>query len=422
MKNLSKKHISGGTLLLVSVLVASIINLAFNVFVSRMVTFEEFGLITLINTFLYIALIPFTALQATINHHIAYITGKDKTKSKLNFFFSTKKNLTKIGLIALLLWIAFSPIINNIFHINELLVPLSFSPVIIFGILIALNKGFLQGEFLFKFASLIIILEAVSKFMFAWIFINVNFHHWVYLSVPLSVSVAYFLSKLLTPRQKNNNQNLTDQSFPKKFFIASLISGISSMAFFTLDILLAKHFLPPTEAGQYAFLSLIGKMVYFFGILPSYLIISFVSNDEGNNRNPKITFYKLFSATFFLTVSVFIAVAPLGKILLPFIFGNKVFAILPYLYIYSAGIALLTLSTTIMTFHLARKQYLFPVVSIVMAVLMSLGIAFFHNNIYVITQVIFIISLFSLMTITLLHVFEQKTSLIFKRKEFQLST
>ena len=46
------------------------------------------------------------------------------------------------------------------------------------------------------------------------------------------------------------------------------------------EYMIPQHFLP-VEAGKYALLSLIGKMIYFFGSLVSVFIVAFVSRDVG---------------------------------------------------------------------------------------------------------------------------------------------
>jgi len=57
------------------------------------------------------------------------------------------------------------------------------------------------------------------------------------------------------------------------------------MAFLTFDVILAKHYLSPEHAGQYALLSLIGKTIYFLGSLPNALMITLISNRMATKQN-----------------------------------------------------------------------------------------------------------------------------------------
>jgi len=416
MKNQFKKKLSGGTLLLLSILSVNFINFVFNAYLGRVLSFEDFGLITLFTTFLYLATVPFNALHATVNHRSAYLIAQYHSRAGLDFLNTIKKKTYLIAFAISFLWLISIPVIDNFFQINNFIVPLLFTPIIILGFITAANKGFLQGSFNFKAVGIIILLEVLSKLLFAWILVTYNLNTWVYISIPLSVLVAFLLSFWLTP-QKNNTTPMQNgnYTFPKKFFVAAIFTGFSSMAFLTFDLLLAKHFLPPVEAGQYALLSLIGKMIYFFGALPSVLMITYVSNDEGSNRDPKRSFYKLFSATIILSIGAFLVLGLFGQQIVPLLFGNKTGVILPYLTIYSAAITLFAISGSFISYHLARQHYLFPIVAILMAFIMSFGILIFHNNISQIAHVIFYVSLLSLMTTGFLHFLEAQNILKLKK-------
>ena len=78
------------------------------------------------------------------------------------------------------------------------------------------------------------------------------------------------------------------------FFRASLFTGLSSVLFLSLDIILVKHYLAPEAAGEYALLSLIGKMVFFLGSLPAVFLITFVGRNEGLGFESKRIFEVIF--------------------------------------------------------------------------------------------------------------------------------
>lgn len=412
MKYIFKKYLSGGTVLLISIMLVNAINFMFNAYLGRVLTFEEFGLVTLVNTFLYITIVLFTALYMTVNHKVAYLSGKGAMHSGKPFLAQTNKQVLLVSLGISVLWLISIPFLDQFFQINDFLVPFFFTPIITLGALTATNKGFLQGIFNFKSVAVIIIAEAISKLLFAWLFVSAHLTTLVYVVIPLSVLFAFLLSLLMIGREKSTGKTSQDMvNFPKKFFLAFIITGLSSTAFLTFDLLLAKHFLPPVEAGQYALLSLIGKMVYFFGTLPNALMVTFVSKDEGSNRDSRFSFYKLFAIAATFSILAFVVIALFGKILIPFLFGDKIMVILPYVTTYAAGIALFAMSLIIVSYHLAKRQYLFPVCAIFAAVLMSTGIMLFHANIEQITHVIFYTSLMSFIIITFFHVLEMYTNI-----------
>jgi len=75
MLKLFKKKYTDGMILIVSIIATNAINFLFNAYLGRTLSFEDFGLVTIINTLWYLALIPCNALYTTVNHRIAYIHG-----------------------------------------------------------------------------------------------------------------------------------------------------------------------------------------------------------------------------------------------------------------------------------------------------------------------------------------------------------
>ncbi|HSW88728.1 MAG TPA: hypothetical protein VLG12_06220 [Candidatus Saccharimonadales bacterium] len=411
MKNWSKKNISGGTTLILSLMAVNVINFIFNAFLGRVLSFEEFGLITLINTFLYIAIIPFNALFTTTNHKVAYLLGQSKTEKAQSFFTTTLRKTAFISFVVSCIWIATIPLIDIFFKINNYFVPLFFTPIITLGVITAVNKGFLQGKFYFHYIAVIITVEALCKLLFAWLFVSGKLNYLVYLSIPLSTFAAFLFAAYFTSQEFIGAKSTVDYKFPKKFFNASLLTGIASIAFLTCDVLLVKHFLSPEQAGQYSLLSLIGKMVFFFGSLPSSLIITFINQDEGKNRDTKKSFYTLFSATIIFSAGAFIGLGLFGGIFVPLLFGFKARTILPFLTTYAAAIMCYAIASSLVLYHLAKRQYIFPKISAVMAGIMALGIIVFHQGIAQITTVIFFTSLFTLTVLSTLHLLETYTRL-----------
>ena len=397
--------------MILSLLIANILNFLFNAYLGRVLSFESFGLVTLMNTIWYIALVPITALLTTVNHRVAYLTAAKNRQAGVHFLVVTRRKSFFITLALSGIWLLLIPAIDDFFQINNMLIPLFFTPAIILGALLAANKGFLQGNFYFKLFAGIIIFEGVSKLLFAWFFVTLGMSFWAYLAIPLSIAVGCLLSFLPANIPGSGSAQKDMYRFPQKFFTGSLIVSFSSMAFLTVDVLLAKHFLSPEVAGQYALLSLIGKMVFFFAALPNTLMITYVSRDRGDKRSPYKSFYFFFGATLILALGAFVAVGIFGEYIAPILFGDKTQVILPYLLQYAGAIALFSLSASIISFHLAHERYLFPYIAIGIAGIMSIGIIMFHATISQMSQVIFYSSLLSIVSIGGLHLLSLRTKL-----------
>ncbi|HUC20948.1 MAG TPA: glycosyltransferase family 4 protein, partial [Candidatus Polarisedimenticolaceae bacterium] len=121
---------------------------------------------------------------------------------------------------------------------------------------------------------------------------------------------------------------------------------------------------------------------------------------EATGANPRRTFWLLYSLTAGLAATGFLALGPFGHYIVPLLFGPSTIAILPELTRYGAGIALFTLANLTVTYHISKKNYAFPLLSLAAAVLMAVAIIFNHGSISAIASSIWLAGLLSFLVIT----------------------
>lgn len=402
-KLLKNKHIANSGLLVFALMFANGMNFLFNAYLGRVLSFEHFGLITLITSLWYLISIPIGSVGGTLTHTLAYLNGRSLPKEATSFFVDIKNRTLKVIAISALIWLIISPFVASFFQTSSVFAVASLSLVILFGSLLFFNRAYLQANFFFSLVAIAIILESVIKFLSALVFSIFGAGHLAYLSIPISLIVAFIFTflyvapKLKGPIVKNSH------AFPRKFYIINLVSGLSSTAFLTLDVILVKHYFDPETAGQYALLSLIGKMVYFLGSLLNSIIFTYASNEAGKSVRNRKLFYKLLSISLLLTISAYIMLGIFGYLFIPILFGVKSLSILPYLPIYTLAMALVTLGSIFVTYHTVYKEYIFAYISIFMALAMCIGIFLFHANILQVSYAILVVSILSFTTIIAWH-------------------
>ena len=402
--------ISGGTVLIGAMMISNGINFLFNAYLGRVLSFADLGLVTFVNTLWYIAALFIGSLSSTVNHKSAYLAATESRNSSADFRRSVLVLATMVTLGISIIWVLAAPFLSAFFKVSDPLVLLLFTPVLISGVVAAVNRGYLQGTLSFSKVAAVLFVETAVKFLLAFILVNADAARWVYLAIPGGVLGSAFISILFVGRKRESGAVAAKYKFPSNFFVASLFSGMSATVFLSLDIILVKHFFPPEVAGQYVLLSLVGKMIYFFGSLPNVFMITFVSRSEGLKENPKSTFYLLLVGVIILTCVGVLLLGPLGGLIVPVLLGSKTLAILPYLTLYTLAIAFFTVSNTIVSYHLARKHYFFPVASVVFSITALGGIIVAHGAIADVVNIVFMASALGLGAMTLFHLFESQIS------------
>lgn len=397
--------------LIVATFITGVSNLGFSVYLGRVVTFEDLAKVSLVTSFLFFAGVPQISLFNTITNKIGFLEGKNQSSLAQGFLYTASKKALLVSIILSGLWLGLIPILMQYFNTSDIFPFLLFTPVWVFGTSFALIKGSLAGKIQLEKLGMLLIFEAVAKFAATLVLINFGYHSLVYVGIPLSIVFSAIFAILISSTQLKikipSSLKKKDLGFPYKFFLASSLSVLSPVAFLSLDVILANHYLGPVEAGKYALISTVGKIIFFVGSLSNQLVLPFVSRNEGANKNSEKLLGSIFIATFLITGIGFLFWGKFAYLTAPIVFGEKALAIISFLEPYTFTMMLFTLSQIFVSYHLAKKVYTFPIVSFLLVIAQYFLIYFNHQNVEDIVSSMFIVGLLNLCLMAALHYFSE---------------
>ena len=398
----------GPALLVGAALLGNFLNFLYNAYLGRVLNLEQFALISLFGSFIYLVNVLFGPLYSAITHQSAFLLGKHQ--EVVGKFWSTSRRKVLVwSLICAVVWLGLIPLMPMFFQTRSILPFLLFSPVWILGMLSCVDDGFIAGSHRFGLLAFLIVLEAASKLGAAWILISGQKQDLVYAAVPVSMLVAfsfgYPIARRLALKVGSKVAENHDLSFPRKFFFNSIWTKISAIAFLGMDVILVNHYLSAQEAGQYGLLSLVGKMVVFSSSLFNQFLIPMVSWKEGARESSTDAFGKIFILSMLAGLASFVVLGLGGSITVPILWGEKGLLILAYLPKYTLAMVLLTLSLSIVTYHQVRKQNLFVVLGVVLGLGQLLALSLWHDSITTVVSVISLSAAATLLSLGGLHLF-----------------
>lgn len=403
--------VAGGGFLIAASMAANFFNFVFNAYLGRELSLEEIGLVTLISTLAQFAALFLGGFGSTINHTTAFLSGKnDSPRSSAFLRASIKKGIIAACLISVL-WVISVPFLTQFFQIRDTIVFYLFTPVIFFGVVGAAYKGFLQGNLYFRFVGILFLVESITKLAIAFALVKVGLDTWVFMAIPAGIAMSACAAFTFAARNFDISQTLSHEArdpFPFGFFAGTIFSGLATVLFLNLDILLVKHFLSPEHAGEYIFLALVGKMIYFFGAMPNMFTLTLTSRAVGLDRDPRPIMRVVIVATSALVGVCVVGLVLFGNTIIPLLLGPKTLGILPFVPLYSIALGLFTMTSVFVVYHLAKREYSFPVASLLISFAMAGGIVVFHGSVRDITQVIFGATLFGFCLIGLMHWHEKR--------------
>src|SRR3989344_2051812 len=259
--------ILGSSIIFLGSIFGNFFNFLFNLFISRNLSIEDYGVVASLLSLMTLFALPVGAIIPTIVYFSADAFGK----GDLNLVKVIYKKITKVsffvGVIIFLFFLIFNGRIGQFFHIKETnFIMLSGVSIFIAFIGIA-NQPLLQAKLSFRFLSFTNTLSAFIKLVFGISLVFFGFSVGGILWAIIFASVTpYFLSFFQLKFLFYKRETVSAISFKNISYYGApaALATIGLTSLITFDIILVKHFFNPTDAGIYAILSLIGRVVYYF--------------------------------------------------------------------------------------------------------------------------------------------------------------
>lgn len=405
---LKSKKISPEQLFMLSVLAVNGGNYLYNLILGRVLGPAQFADAAVLITFLLV--LSFVAMTfQLVTAKFSVVFENDTFK---NFISKIYKNATIVGLGLGALIIVFANQLQALFNTS------SSSMFTIFGIgvplyfLMSVNRGVFQGKKEFKSLSITYQAEMLSRLIItlALIFLF-NIQSSVVIAVGILISFGFGLVPF---KFKNLNFKKTiaieasQSKQVKSFFIITAFYELTQIIINNSDILLVKHYFDAYDAGLYASLALIGRIVYFVAWMFVMLLLPTVVQlkKEGKATAPILFKYVGYIAA--IATAIVIGCALFPETAITILFGDSYLTMAPLLWKYALATGLFAISNIFAYYYLSLDRYIPVVISGVFGMLQMGLVIFFHDSLEQVVHMQ-IIAMVSLLVIQVIFfVFESK--------------
>lgn len=255
-RSLKVRVLSGSMTMLVSSGLVGALNLVYNLALAHSLGADRFGHASVVYTVLMLLSAVTLSFQLLCSKFVAK-TDSLSEKIAIYRFLHRRAFLFGVGVSLLLAYS--SALISGYLNLPTRNYILMLAAGIVFFIPLGVRRGLMQGMYDFRHLAFNFVLEVIVKLGGAIVLIWVGYGvSGVIVAIVASIVVAYIFSK---PR---TSTSLSQTSLP-----AALGEGIQAIVFFVgqviinnLDIILVKHFFSATDAGVYAAVALVGRVVY----------------------------------------------------------------------------------------------------------------------------------------------------------------
>ncbi len=364
----------------------NVINYFYHLVMGRVLGPAGYGDLASIFSLLYIiSIVPLSASFAIVR----FISVEDNAKSKAKVYHALNKLIFYVGIVGGIFIVLASPLISDFLRLSDVLSVALVGPIFFFLLITLVNKSTLQGMLKFVgvvtpeyFVSLIKLLLGLLLVYLGYSVAGAVGAIFVGVIVSYVVSVWFIRrEKLLKAKDKYNYKPFIKYSFPV------LLQALAFTSFFTLDIILVKHFFSPVEAGLYAAIATLGKIIFFATQPITSVMFPIVSSKRSRGEVYRKVFYASLIVTGSIAGVVLLLYYIFPKVTITMLYGDKYSGAENTLFAMGLFISLYTLAYLVTNFLLSIDKVKIVALPIVLAVFQAIAIWKWHESILQVIQV-----------------------------------
>ncbi len=401
-----KSLIRDNLVLFISSMILNGIGFLYHFYMGRVLGPNSYGALGALLSMSYLMIVPLFTVQTSVTRFVSDFKAKGEYGKIKYLLLHALKTFLIIGISGFLILLWFTPKVGDFLHIP--LVPLIILDIIlIFALLLPVMRGIMQGMQLFKSLGKNQVIEGFSKLGLGILLVYLGLDVVGAISgVMMSYALAFafaFTPLFFVFKYKSEKFDT------KKVYVYSLpvlVAMLSLTAFYSLDLIIVKHFFSEIEAGLYAAVSLIGRTVYFATLSITFVMFPKVSELHLNNKESRPILFKslLFVILIGVPMILFYLVFPAFTISL--FFGSNYLLVKNLLPVFATVMFFFSLIYTLALYNLSLDKTKFVYLLLLFNLLEVLLLSLLHDTISQVVYILLILMIvlfFGLFVYTLLN-------------------
>ncbi|MFY7671050.1 oligosaccharide flippase family protein [Tenacibaculum sp. MEBiC06402] len=377
----TKYKIASEHIFMLSALIVNGGNYLYNLILGRVLGPEKFADAAIIITFLLVLSFLAMTFQLVTAKFAVIFEGE----SYSSFISKMYKGAAITSIVLGVLIIYFSTNLQNVFKTSSSLMFVIFGIGVPFYFLMSVNRGVFQGKKELLFLSGTYQMEMISRLILTF---TLLYFLKIESSVIISLGVlGSFLFGLFPFRTKNislkKTVSLNDSQAKavRSFFIITVFYELTQIIINNSDILLVKHYFSSYDAGLYASLALIGRVVYFIAWMFVMILLPVVVKLKKEGKPTKPILFKYVSYIGVITAIIISVCFLFPEQVIRLLFGDSYLGVNALLWKYALATGVFAVSNIFTYYYLSLDKYIPVVFSGVFGIAQIALIVQFHSSI-----------------------------------------
>ena len=269
-------------------MIANVFSYVYHLLMGRFLGPSGYGELSSLLSLLYIFTVPLLVGQTVIIKYISGFKAHGEIGQSKSLFLRVTKWCIVCSLIGIPLVVAVAPWVTTFLHLSSNSSWFMMYTLLVFSLLIAVAPSILQGYQWFIWYSALTAGAVCIKVM-----LSIPFVQWwvfgVLSSATLSSAflyVLYIFPFIPILKAKSTPSQLTKQD-TFAFTVPTFLTILGVTSFYSTDIILVRHYFNTNEAGLYAALAILGKIIFYASSSVSLVLFPVLSEQTAKGRRPK---------------------------------------------------------------------------------------------------------------------------------------
>lgn len=373
--------LTGGAILLISMTVVNAGNYLFNLVLGRWLGPAAFADLSLIVTLMLMVTFITVTFQLTAAKISAAYHAEGDTVQLEAFRQWFGKLAWVIGGVAGAIVALGSPLWRDFFNSQSAL------PFVVLGVGLpvyfaqGVDRGILQGQTRFIRLSLTFVVEMVVRLGLGLALVALG---WSVMGAVLAITASFFATWLVAREWASpsevNELAVSQKAIVRAFAWPVVVVHISQILINNSDILIVKRFFEAEEAGQYAALALIGRVVFF----ATWSVVNTLFPVVAQKHAKGESYRKLLWAGLGLVCAMSAAITALTifvpELIVNTLFGEAYLSIAPLLWLYAVATMLYALGNVVVNVRLSAENITGTWLATLFGIAQVVTLWFFHDS------------------------------------------
>jgi O-antigen/teichoic acid export membrane protein len=272
-----------------------------------------------------------------------------------------------------------------------------------------LNTGFLQGLMKFGFLSFAGVFSGIIKLIVGIVLVFLGFRAfsglWAIVFMGLGSFIICFIPLKFIFSKKTSEEVYISSKEILQYALPVFITVLFMTSFTSTDVILVKHFFNPHEAGFYAGLSLIGKVIFYFTAPITAVMFPLLIRRHNIGKSFNKLFYLALLLVLIPSASItgFYFLFPKFVVNL-FLGGRDYLEIAKFVGLFGVNLTIFSLLNVFVNFFLSLNKTKIALLIVIGALAQIILIYLFHADFYQIITVSILVSLTLLLVLCAYYV------------------